>query len=121
MTMRLASLIFVLGVFAASASPADAQAPTGKTMLEIVTALEALGYGPITEVSLKRGRWEVEAYKGDTPYELHVDGTTGRTVVQRPDDGDSKPPANAKKLSEILQALAAQGYTQIVEASFETR
>jgi uncharacterized membrane protein YkoI len=95
----------------------EAKAPGG--LLEIVARLESEGYGPITEISFEKGRWEVEGYKDDTAYKSLIDPATGRTLAQRRHHGDPKPPANAKKLSEILKSLEAQGYAQIAEVSFE--
>jgi hypothetical protein len=100
---------------------AAAQAPVGKALREIVTTLERDGYAPITEISLDRGRWEVDAYKDGAAIELHVDPASGRVLSQHPDSGDPRPPANAKALSQILADVEAAGYTEITEASSSGR
>lgn len=100
---------------------AAAQASAGKALREIVTTLERDGYAPITEISLDRGRWEVDAYKDGAAIELHVDPASGRVLSQHPDSGDPRPPANAKALSQILADVEAAGYTEITEASSSGR
>jgi uncharacterized membrane protein YkoI len=119
--MNLIVMTLAAAFLLTPALAAGAQAPAGKTLLEIVTTLEREAYGPITEVSLERGRWEVDTYKDGVPVELHIDPATGRILNQHPDEGDPKPPANAKKLSAILKDIEAAGYTQITDVSFETR
>lgn len=115
--MKLARIELVLAV-SLLASSLVVSAQGDKTLLEIVTRLESEGYGPITEVSLDKGRWEVDAYKDGTPLELHIDPATGRTTSEHRDHAHPMPPAGAKKLSDIVKGLAAQGYTQIHEISF---
>ncbi|MCI0548379.1 MAG: PepSY domain-containing protein [Candidatus Rokubacteria bacterium] len=117
----MAALIVASVVVGSSLAVAQSERPVGKTLLEIVGTLEGQGYGPITEVSRERGTWEVEAYKNGTPYELRVDPATGGIISEHRDDGDPTPPANARKLSEIVRGLEAAGYTHIDEISFERR
>ena len=120
--MRISPALFLLAALLAAPVALVAQegrAPTGKPLLEIVVRLEREGYGPFTELSFKRGQWDVEAYKDGRPYELRIDAATGRTVAQNRDQGDAKPPANAKRLSEILKTLEAQGYARIHDVAFE--
>jgi uncharacterized membrane protein YkoI len=90
-------------------------------LLEIVAKLEQDGYHPITEVSLDRGQWEIEAYKQGTPFELRVDPTNGAVISEHRDGGDPVPPAGAKKLSDIVRGLEAAGYARIDDVSFEGR
>lgn len=121
--MSYMALAFVLAVSCLPILPpaAAAQASTGKPLREIVTTLERDGYAPITEASLDRGRWEVDAYKGGAAIELHVDPASGRVLAQHPDSGDPRPPANAKALSQILTDVEAAGFTQITEATFKSQ
>lgn len=115
-TCMLASLFVPAVALAVEDKPA-----ASKTLLEIVTKLETDGYGPITDVSRDDGNWEVETYKDGTAYELLVDPATGKIITEHRDDGDPKPPADAKKLSEIIKGLEAEGYTDINEVSFERK
>jgi uncharacterized membrane protein YkoI len=119
--MHHVALALVLAVSCLAILPraAAAQAPTGKALREIVTTLERDGYAPITEVSLDRGRWEIDAYKDGAAIELHVDPASGRVLARHPERGDRRPPANAKALSQILADLEAAGYTQIRGVSLE--
>ena len=120
--MKLIPAMFMLGVlFAVPATTIaqEARSAGGKSLLEIVSKLESEGYGPIIEISSKKGRVEVEVFKDRTAHKLTVDPATGKTVSQLPGDGKRRPPANARKLSDILKDLEEQGYTQIQEVSFE--
>jgi hypothetical protein len=112
-------VLVALFVTSATSGAHDVKASTGKPILEIVLGLEHDGYGPITEISFEKGRWEVEVYKDGTAYEVLIDPETGKIIAQRLDDGDPKPPAHAKRLSEILQNLETLGYSRISEVSFE--
>jgi hypothetical protein len=56
-----------------------------KKLSHIIQLLESKGFAPITEVSLDRGVWEVEAYKNGQKRELHVDPITGRILSNRHD------------------------------------
>ncbi len=120
--MKLISAVLFLGAIVALPATTlgqEARVSGGRSLLELVSRLETEGYGPITEISFDNGRWEVEVYKDGVAYELVIDPATGKTLSQHRDDGDPKPPPNAKKLSEILKGLEMQGYTQIEEVSFE--
>jgi uncharacterized membrane protein YkoI len=119
--VKLIACALVLAVLCLPILPyaAAAQAPTGKPLREIVTMLERDGYAPITEVSLERGHWEVDAYNDGAAVELHVDPASGRVLARHPDSGDPRPPANAKAFSQIVADVEAAGYTQITEASFK--
>lgn len=63
--------------------------------------------------------WEVEAYKGETAIELSVNPKTGEVVSEHPDDGDTKPPADALPLSTIIERLEKAGYSDVSDLSFE--
>jgi uncharacterized membrane protein YkoI len=66
---------------AAEGLPADA-----RPLSEIVATLERQGYGPILEVELDDGRWEVEAYREGRKYELKVDPRSAAVLSVRADD-----------------------------------
>jgi uncharacterized membrane protein YkoI len=101
----------------------SAQPPAGdgyKSLLEVVRKLEKT-YSPIVEASFDDGAWEVEAFKGDTAYELTVDPRSGKVLSEFRDFGEAKPPAGSMALSEIIRSLAEADYTDIDEISFERR
>lgn len=76
----------VLAVFAAQAVMArDVPPADAKPLSEIVGGLESKGYKPVVEVDFDDGRWEVEAYKDRTRYELRVDARTGEILSERRD------------------------------------
>jgi len=105
-----------LAVVLADRPPADA-----KPLVEIVEQLEQQGYGPFTDVSFDDGYWEVEVFKKDTAYELLVDRRTGKVLSEQRDHEESRPPRDAKPLSQILRDLAKAGHTRIHDVSFEYR
>ncbi len=106
----------------ANAAPSDEPKPAADmSLLEIITKLEDGGYGPFTDVEFDDGEWEIEVYKGDIAYELLIDRTTGEIIAEHRDHGGLKPPADAKKLSEIIKGLEAEGYSRIRDISFEWR
>jgi len=105
-----------VSVVLADRPPADA-----KPIVAIVEQLEKEGYGPFHEVSFDDGNWEVEVFKQDTAYELAVDAQTGKVLSEYRDDAESRPPANAQPLSQILRTLIESGYTDIDDVSFERR
>lgn len=100
---------------------ADQPSPDMKPIAEIVEQLEGKGYGPFIEVSFDDGRWEVETYKNDAPYELSVDPRTGNVLSEHRDDAEPRPPRDAQSLSRILHGLVNAGYTNIDDVAFERR
>mgnify|MGYP000497110506 FL=1 len=56
-----------------------------KQLSEIAKMLEEKGYKTITEVSLDRGVWEIEAYKNNEERELKVNPLTGDIISDRPE------------------------------------
>ncbi len=67
-------------VLARDIPPSDA-----KPLSEIVSGLERQGYNPVVEIDFDDGRWEVEAYKDRTRYELRVDPRSGDILSERQD------------------------------------
>ncbi len=67
-------------VLARDVPPSDA-----KPLSEIVSGLEGKGYKPVVEIDFDDGRWEVEAYKDRTRYELRVDPRSGDILSERQD------------------------------------
>lgn len=66
---------------------ADSRPPAGAMPLStIVLGLERQGWGPIVEVELDDGLWEVDAWKDGRRRKLEVDPPNGRVVSDRPDD-----------------------------------
>ncbi len=121
MKFATATTLFTFAFVAAIALAQDPKPAQSKSLLDIVLKVEKEGYAPITDVSRDDGNWEVEAYKGDTAYELTISAATGEIITEHRDDGDPKPPADAKKLSEIIKDVEAAGYSSISEVSFERR
>lgn len=117
------SLIAIAAVTGVPLSVVLADRPKAevKPVVEIVERLEQQGYGPFIEVSVDDGYWEVEVYKKDTPYELAVEGRSGRVLYEHRDDAEPRPPGEAQSLSRILRTLIKAGYTNIDEVSFERR
>lgn len=92
-----------------------------KPIVEVVEQLEKDGYGPFSDISFDLGHWEIEVFKQDVPYELVVDGTTGKVLSEHRDDADSRPPKEALPLSRVLRTLIEAGATSIDDVSFERR
>lgn len=110
----LATLALAVGAADANQMPPDGS----RSLKEIVTGLELDGYR-IVEASFDDGRWELDGYRKDESYELHVDPKTGHLLSTERDDADPAPSANALPLSQILELVAQAGYGPIVDAEFE--
>ncbi|WP_288132279.1 PepSY domain-containing protein [Microbulbifer sp.] len=85
----LAASVFIavgsLGLLATNAN-ADEKPPAGAMALSMVlTKLEQQGYTPITDVSLERGLWEVDAYKNGEKFDLKVDPNSGEVKSMKRD------------------------------------
>lgn len=80
-TTAVVSTFGISQAIAGERPPADA-----KPLVEIIEALEAQGYAPITEISMDDGVWEVEAYKNDEERELRVNPVTGAILSDRKDN-----------------------------------
>jgi uncharacterized membrane protein YkoI len=118
----LIGVSLLLGTLVALPAASGEQPPEGsKTLQEIISGAERSGYGPITEVSFDDGVWEVEAYKGDTAFEVTLDATSGEVVSEHRDDGDTRPPAGSMSLSKIVDALTDAGYQNLNDLSFERK
>jgi len=114
--------VAVLSALAAAPFATEAQQRGGsavKSLVEIVSGVEKGGYGPVVEVSFDDGVWEVEAFKGDTAFELAVDPRSGDVISEHRDYGKRRPPEGSLPLSEIVARLQKSGLTQIDEISFE--
>lgn len=98
---------------------ADLPPTAVKPAVEIVEQLEKMEYGPFIEVSFDDGYWEVEAYKNELPYELVIDGRSGKVLSERRDDAEPRPASDAQPLSKVLQTLIKAGYNNIDEIAFE--
>lgn len=81
LTMAISSSLAISQVLASEKPPADS-----KPLIEIIQTLEAKGYGPITEISMDGGVWEVEAYKNNEKRELRINPLTGQILSDRKDD-----------------------------------
>lgn len=91
MKEKLISGIVLTAVVSSSLSASQVFAgerpPEGsKPLVEIIQALEAQGYQPITEISMDDGVWEVEAYKNNEERELRVNPMTGEILSDRRDN-----------------------------------
>ncbi|BBM00102.1 PepSY domain-containing protein [Microbulbifer sp. GL-2] len=79
----------ILATIAATAihpAIADEKPPPGAMALStVLTKLEQQGFTPIVEVDLDKGRWKVEAYKGDQKHELEVDPNSAEILSDKPD------------------------------------
>ncbi|WP_444894868.1 PepSY domain-containing protein [Microbulbifer sp. ANSA003] len=87
--MQLISKL-LLAFIAATALPyalAKEKPPPGAMALStVLTKLEQQGYTPIVEVDLDKGKWKIEAYKGDQKYDLHVDPNSAEVLSEKPDN-----------------------------------
>ncbi|WP_043317120.1 PepSY domain-containing protein [Microbulbifer sp. HZ11] len=73
-------------VAAAQANANDEMPPPGAMALSsLLTKLEQQGYTPVVDVSLERGRWEVEAYKEGRKWDLEVDPNSGEILEVKED------------------------------------
>ncbi len=61
--------------------PRDAQ-----PLSQILHSLTKNGYTQIHDVSFERRYWEIEAFRQDLKYEIHVHPTTGELISERRDD-----------------------------------
>lgn len=121
-SLVVATSIAAAPAAAITAAPGDAaKNKEPLPMASVVAQLEQEGYSPFTELSMDDGAWEVEAYKGDVPYELRVDVRTGEILSEHRDDSEPRPPQDAKPLSEVLRLLTKAGYENIDDVSFERR
>jgi hypothetical protein len=78
--------VAVLAAIAAQAVMARDLPPSdARPLSEIVGGLESKGYNPVVEIDFDDGRWEVEAYRDRTRYELRVDPRTGEVLSERRD------------------------------------
>jgi uncharacterized membrane protein YkoI len=97
----------------AEAEPPDIEIPAdAKPLAEIVAMLEREGYSPIAEIEYDDDGWEVEAYKNGERAEIQVDFLTGQILPDEPGE-------TGKPLSEILAAVAGQGYGPILDVEFD--
>jgi uncharacterized membrane protein YkoI len=118
--MRYAFVSAALALLALAplSGQADPKPRNSKPIEEIIAQLEKT-YDPIVEISFDDGVWEVEAFKGETAYELAVDPRTGEVISELRDYGEDRPPAGSLSLSAILSLLAKDGYTDVVEIDYE--
>jgi hypothetical protein len=71
----------------ATAISADPKPPAdGKPLSAIAADVERAGYAPIVDASIEGGMWEIDAYQGDTEYELRVDPISGEIKSKKIDD-----------------------------------
>jgi hypothetical protein len=85
--LLLGLALSISGSVMAGDAMADEKPPANaKPLSEIVVQIEGAGYGPIVEVSVNSGLWEVEAYEADVKYELHVDPVSAEIKSKRVDD-----------------------------------
>ncbi|WP_323847176.1 PepSY domain-containing protein [Microbulbifer magnicolonia] len=87
-TMRSIKSLLLAAAAAVALQPAlaDEKPPPGAMALSaVLIKLEQQGYTPITDVSLEKGRWEVEAYKGGEKRDLQVDPNSGDVLSDKPD------------------------------------
>jgi uncharacterized membrane protein YkoI len=61
--------------------PRDAQ-----PLSQILHTLIKAGYTHVHDVSFERRYWEIEAFRQDAKYEIHVHPTTGEPISNRRDD-----------------------------------
>ncbi len=55
-------------------------------LTKLLNDVSELGYTSIVSAELKRGRWEVEAYKDQAKRELKIDARNGNILSDRADD-----------------------------------
>ena len=84
-SLVLAAGIIPLMIQTESVTAEELPPEGSKQLSEIAKMLEEKGYKPITEVSLDRGVWEIEAYKNNEERELKVNPLTGDIISDRPD------------------------------------
>jgi hypothetical protein len=86
MIRRLAVVLAVGALLVATAASADQKPPpNSKPLSQVAAAVERAGYSPIVEADFDNGSWEIEAYQGETKYELRVDPMSGEIKSKRVD------------------------------------
>jgi len=86
---RVLILMVALAWGSASALRAEDAAPSeGKTLCEIVEAVEAAGYSQVSEVVFEDAAWQVEAYKDGERRRLRVDPDSAEIESEGADDDD---------------------------------
>jgi len=122
MTLAKPLMLAAVALAPAAALSADAKPDAAvQPIVKIVRMLEKEGYGPIVDVSMDDGVWEVEAYKDDASLELAIDPETGKILSEHRDDADARPPKDSLKLSELLRKLEKAGHGNVEDVSFERR
>ncbi|MCC7084558.1 MAG: PepSY domain-containing protein [Pirellulales bacterium] len=111
-------IVLLASCFAVAALGDDRLPRDSKPLEAIVESLESSGY-VVVDADIDHGHWEIDAYKDNEPYELHIDPVTGKTLFTYRDDADPAPPAGAMKLSKLLKAVSAGGYSPILSAEFK--
>jgi hypothetical protein len=88
--MKFASVAMALGclLLASPAGAEDAPPSDGKSVCEIVQAVEKAGYSRVSEAIFEKGGWKVEAYKGKDRRIVRVDAKTGAVQGEAVDDDD---------------------------------
>lgn len=103
---------------AAETPPAD-----GKPVSEIIASVEEANDGAaITSIEFDEGLWEVDLVEEGAGVKVYLDPRSGEEVRRGADDPeDERPPADGKKLSEILASLEEKDLGTICEVEFDDR
>jgi hypothetical protein len=94
--------------------------PGSKPLSAILQAVEGQALGVITSAEFDDGRWEVKVCQGSVCLELYIDPRSGAEQCRQPDKSDEAlPPAHARPLSAIIQALEERQLGVITEVEFD--
>lgn len=120
-TMFFAGLLCMSVVAAVRVAVADDAPPAGaKPLSTILQELEEKNVGVIVSVEFDDGMWEVKTCKDGACQKRYLDTASGeekRVKLQKWDD--ALPPADGKKLSEIVRAVEARGLGNVEEIEFD--
>ena len=115
----VAMALALSGVCAGSAAAGELPPAGSKPLSEIVKAVEGKKLGVIAQAEFDDGRWEVTVCEASACQKLYLDPAAGTEQRRRKTDSDELPPADAKPLSAIVQAVEARGAGSISEVEFD--
>lgn len=114
-----ASSAGLIALVAATSLAGSLPPSSAKPLSEALAAVEAAGYGNITDVDFERGRWQIEATQDNSPVEISVDPKSLQVTYEGSDDHRDRLPVEAKPLIEIVRQIEAAGYLAISEIDLD--
>ena len=114
-------LHLAVGSLAAAALLVGADLPPreAKPLSEVLVAVEKAGLSPIVEASFDDGVWEVEGFRGKTPYEAHFDPKSLALLHEHADSPRERPAADSLSAVEVVKRLESAGYGPVLGIDYE--